>query len=61
MVIIDSQSVKNSSTSTENVGIDGAKKIKGRKHFYIVDTLGSLVESFVCPTNFYDGTTAIEK
>jgi len=61
VVIIDSQSVKNSSTSTEEVGIDGGKKIKGRKRFYIVDTLGNLVESFVCPANYYDGTTAIKK
>ena len=33
-VIIDSQSIKNSSTCTEQVGIDGGKLIKGRKRFY---------------------------
>ena len=60
LVIIDSQSVKNSSTSTEHVGIDGGKRIKGRKRFYLVDTLGNLIESFVCPANSYDGTTAIK-
>jgi putative transposase len=57
-VIIDSQSSKNSSTCTENVGIDGGKLIKGRKRFYVTDTLGNLLDSFVVPANSYDGTTA---
>lgn len=58
--IIDSQTTKNSSTSTENIGIDGGKLIKGRKRFYIVDTLGNLLDSFIVPANLYDGTTAIK-
>ena len=58
--IIDSQSVKNSFTCTESVGIDGGKLIKGRKRFYITDTLGNLLDSFVVPANCYDGTTAIK-
>jgi putative transposase len=60
VAIIDSQSVKNSPTCTENVGIDGGKLIKGRKRFYVVDTLGNLLDSFVTPANCYDGTTAIK-
>jgi hypothetical protein len=57
-VIIDSQSIKNSSTCTEQVDIDGGKLIKGRKRFYITDTLGNLIDSFVVSANSYDGTTA---
>ncbi len=60
VAIIDSQSAKNSPTCTDNVGVDGGKLIKGRKRFYIVDTLGNLLDSFVTPANCYDGTTAIK-
>ena len=63
VAIIDSQSSKNSknsSTCSENVGIDGGKLIKGRKRFCIVDTLGNLLDSFVVSANCYDGTTAIK-
>ncbi len=59
--IIDSQTTKNSSTSTENIGVDGGKLIKGRKRFYIVDTLGNLLDSFVVAANSFDGTTAIKR
>jgi putative transposase len=58
VAIIDSQSSKNSSTCTESVGIDGGKLIKGRKRFYVTDTLGNLLDSFVVSANSYDGTTA---
>lgn len=58
VAIIDSQSVKNSSTCTKHVGIDGGKLVKGRKRFYITDTLGNLLDCFVVPANRYDGTTA---
>ena len=60
VVIIDSQSSKNSSTCTEQVGIDGGKLVKGRKRFYITDTLGNLLDSFVVSANSYDGTTAVK-
>ena len=60
VAIIDSQSAKNSPTCTDNVGVDGGKLIKGRKRFYIVDTLGNLLDSFVTAANCYDGTTAIK-
>jgi len=58
VAIIDSQSAKNSSTCTSHVGIDGGKLIKGRKRFYITDTLGNLLDCFVVSANSYDGTTA---
>lgn len=58
IAIVDSQSTKNSSTCTTDVGIDGGKLIKGRKRFYIVDLLGNLLCSFVVSANKYDGTTA---
>jgi putative transposase len=61
VAIIDSQSSKNSSTCTEEIGIDGGKLIKGRKRFLIVDTLGCVLESFVVPANNYDGIVAAEK
>ncbi len=61
VAIIDSQSVKNSPSCTQEVGVDGGKKIKGRKRFLVVDTLGNLLDSFVCAANCHDGTTAIEK
>lgn len=60
-VVIDSQSVKNSSTCSQAVGVDGGKKIKGRKRFFIVDTLGNLIESFVVGANVHDGTTAARR
>lgn len=57
--IIDSQTTKNSSSCCKNIGTDGGKLIKGRKRFYVVDTLGNLLDSFVVSANSYDGTTAI--
>jgi putative transposase len=61
VAITDSQSTKNSSTCTEQVGIDGGKLIKGRKRFYITDTLGNLLDGFVVSANSYDGTTAVKR
>ena len=60
VAMIDSQSVKNAPTCTENVGVDGGKKIKGRKRFVLVDSLGNLLDSFVTAANCHDGTTAIK-
>ena len=58
VAIIDSQSVKNGPCCTSQIGFDGGKSVKGRKRFYIVDTLGNLLDSFVVAANRYDGTTA---
>jgi len=61
VAIIDSQSSKNSSTCIEEVGIDGGKLIKGRKQFYVVDTLGCLLDSFVVAANNYVGVKAAKR
>ena len=51
--IIDSQSVKTIYVS-EDRGIDGGKKVKGRKRHIIVDTLGNLLHVSVGCANFHD-------
>ena len=51
--IIDSQSVKTIYAS-EDRGIDGGKKIKGRKRHIIVDTLGNLLHVSVGRANLHD-------
>jgi putative transposase len=51
VVIIDSQSVKNTATCSESVGFDGGKHIKWRKRFYRIDILGNLLDSFVVAAN----------
>lgn len=44
---LDSQSVKSAAGVQEDVGYDGAKKIKGRKRFLTVDTLGLVLRVVV--------------
>ena len=51
--IIDSQSVKTVSSS-EGRGIDGGKKIKGRKRNIVVDTLGHLIHVMIHAANVHD-------
>ena len=45
--IIDSQSVKTAAMLNQSVGYDAGKKIKGRKRFLTVDTLGLVLSVFV--------------
>jgi len=45
--IIDSQSVKSAAVLHQSVGFDAGKKIKGRKRFMTVDTLGLILRVFV--------------
>nr|WP_284707176.1 IS5 family transposase [Lyngbya confervoides] len=45
--VIDSQSVKSAACVHESVGYDAGKKIKGRKRFVSVDTLGLVLRVFV--------------
>lgn len=45
--IIDSQSVKSASMVSQSVGFDAGKKIKGRKRFMTVDTLGLILRVLV--------------
>ena len=42
-LVIDSQSVKSDAIVSEAVGYDAGKKIKGRKRFALVDTLGLML------------------
>jgi putative transposase len=48
--LVDSQSVKTASMTKEK-GIDGNKKISGRKRFIVTDTLGLILAIFITPAN----------
>ena len=52
--------MKNTATSTACVGYDAGKRIKGRKRFFLVDTLGNLLACCVVAANCHDGTTATQ-
>lgn len=56
--IIDSQSAKTTSASEER-GIDGGKKIKGRKRHIVVDTMGNLLAIRVHAANIHDTKSGI--
>jgi hypothetical protein len=58
--VIDSQSVKTTKVGGEARGIDGGKKIKGRKRHITVDTQGLLLHVDVHQANIYDGKAAFE-
>lgn len=49
--IIDSQSVKSAAMVSQSVGFDAGKKIKGRKRFITVDTLGLVLRVLVMAAN----------
>ena len=57
--IIDSQSVKTSELA-QSRGVDGHKKVKGRKRHLVVDTLGFLLCVTVHDANLADGKEALE-
>lgn len=57
VVIIDSQSVKTTRKGGFR-GIDGNKKINGRKRHLVVDTLGNIVSNIVHPANIHDSKGA---
>lgn len=57
MGIIDSQSTKTILASKE-IGIDGGKKVKGRKRNIVVDTMGHLLHVAVHAANQHDTTSA---
>ena len=56
--IIDSKSVK-TAFSCEDKGIDGGKKVKGRKKHIIVDTMGNLLAIIVHAANIHDTKSGI--
>ena len=51
--LIDSQSAKTTSASEER-GIDGGKKVKGRKRHIVTDTLGNVLAVVVHAANIHD-------
>ncbi len=53
--VIDSRSVKTSHHVDSDRGLDGNKKVKGRKQHIIVDTQGSLMSITVHEANVHDG------
>jgi putative transposase len=55
--IVDSQSTKTVAAS-EEIGIDGGKKVKGRKRHIVVDTLGHLLHVAVHAANVHDTKAA---
>jgi putative transposase len=59
--LIDSRSVRTSHhVDSSEYGIDGGKKIKGRKEHIIVDTLGLPMAAKVHAANIYDSIGAIQ-
>ena len=46
-------------TKGNDVGVDGGKKVNGRKRSIIVDTMGYLISVFVHPANMYDRNAGI--
>ena len=58
--IIDSRSVRTSHHIDGQRGIDGNKKIKGRKEHIVVDTLGLPMSVRVHPANVHDSVVAEE-
>lgn len=59
VAVVDSQSVKNSATATEQVGFDGGKLIKGRKRVVAVDTMGHVLWNTVQAANLHDGKAGV--
>ena len=57
---VDSQSVKTTQVGGEARGVDGNKKVKGRKRHILVDTMGNLVKALVTAANCADGKGAIK-
>ena len=53
VVIMDGQSVKTTERGGVR-GLDGHKRVKGRKRHILVDTLGMLIASGVEPANMSD-------
>ena len=58
-IAIDSQSVKQTSFTTKDIGVDGGKKVKGRKRHIAVDSLGLPVGISVTAANVYDGKAGV--
>ena len=63
-VVVDSQSVKLAPMVFEDRGVDGNKKVNGRKRHYLTDTAGRLYLALVTAANIHDsvgGTPLVSK
>ena len=60
LALIDSQSVKTTRLGGENRGVDGGKKINGRKRHIITDTMGLLLAVVVHAANVHDSKGATD-
>lgn len=58
--LIDSRSVKTSRNGGVARGIDGGKKIKGRKQHIITDTLGLILVVVIHAANIHDSKGAVD-
>lgn len=56
---IDSQSVRTSENKGSDQGVDGYKRVKGRKRHIVVDTLGMVLNCFVSAANMADVKAAV--
>jgi putative transposase len=56
---IDSQSVRTSENKGAEQGVDGHKRVKGRKRHIVVDTLGMVLNCFVSAANMADIKAAV--
>jgi putative transposase len=54
LAIVDSQSVKTTFIGGDSRGIDGNKKIKGRKRHLLVDVFGIVLAVLITPANMSD-------
>lgn len=57
---LDSQSVKTTEVSGENIGFDGGKKVKGRKRNLLVDTMGNILKVLCRAANLADVKGAMQ-
>ncbi|SMB80415.1 hypothetical protein SAMN00120144_4233 [Hymenobacter roseosalivarius DSM 11622] len=57
---MDTQSVKNTPTSTQAVGFDAGKSVKGRQRLAVVDTLGNLLARTVVAADQHDGAVGVD-
>ncbi len=60
LALIDSQSVKTTRLGGQDRGVDGGKKVKGRKRHIITDSTGLLLAVVVHAANLHDSKAAID-
>lgn len=60
LALIDSQSIKTTRLGGQDRGVDGGKKVKGRKRHIITDSTGLLLAVVVHAANLHDSKAAID-